>query len=128
MQLCTNKSLFISNAGDGAIGRILKREAEEFERATKLNLANPVKLRHHFLYKMHQRKRGGAVLFVSSAIAASGAPFIADYSATKARKLHHGDEKIRLSLSINKSLGSVMVFLTPLHRPIRLANSNTLLN
>ena len=82
--------LIISNAGDGAMGGFLKREASQFEQAIKLNLLTPVKLAHHFLQKMYASKQKGGLLLVSSAIAVGGAPYISDYSATKAYQLNMG--------------------------------------
>lgn len=82
--------LFISNAGDGAMGGFLKHDARDFEQALKLNVLTPVKLIHHFLDKMYSEKRKGGLLFVSSAVAVSGAPYMGDYSATKAYQLNLG--------------------------------------
>ena len=82
--------LLISNAGDGAMGGFLKHKAGAFEQAIKLNLLTPVKMVHHFLQKMYVSKQKGGVVLVSSAVAVGGAPFLGDYSATKAYQLNLG--------------------------------------
>lgn len=70
------------------MGGFLKRKAQEFEQAMKLNLLTPVALTHHFLTKMQSGKSKGGLVFVSSAVAVAGAPYIGGYSATKAYQLH----------------------------------------
>ena len=82
--------LVVSNAGDGAMGGFLKHKAEEFERAIKLNVLTPVKLIHGLLERMHSNKSKGGLILVSSAVSVSGAPFIGDYSASKAYQLNLG--------------------------------------
>ena len=87
--------LIISNAGDGAMGGFLKQDVEKFSQAIKLNVLNPVKLAHHFLGKLHRAQQKGGLLFVSSGISVAGAPYVGDYSASKAyqanlgQALHH---------------------------------------
>ena len=82
--------LVISNAGDGAMGGFLKQDVDKFASAIKLNILNPVRLAHHFLNLMYDKKRKGGYLFVSSGVAAAGIPYIGDYAATKAYQLNLG--------------------------------------
>jgi len=87
--------LIISNAGDGAMGGFLKQDVNKFSSAIKLNVLNPVKMAHHFLGKLYLAQKPGGLLFVSSGVSVAGAPYISDYSASKAyqsnlgQALHH---------------------------------------
>lgn len=82
--------LVISNAGDGAMGGFLKQDVNKFVSAINLNISNPVQLAHHFLKLMYDKQKKGGYLFVSSGVAVAGAPYIGDYSATKAYQLNLG--------------------------------------
>jgi short-subunit dehydrogenase len=75
--------VLIDNAGFGFSGRFPENDAEDDEQMVAVNCAAVVRLAHHFLPPMLQRKRG-AVVVVSSVAAFQPTPWFALYGATKA--------------------------------------------
>jgi short-subunit dehydrogenase len=78
--------LLINNAGRGQIERFLARPLERHLEDLHLNARAPLMLSHHLGTQMALRGRGGMV-FVSSASALHGTPYVAQYAATKAYDL-----------------------------------------
>lgn len=81
--------LLVNNAGAGFPGAFLKQEREKRAYVIKLNVLAPMELTHIFADRMVERKRGG-ILFVSSIAAHMGAPYLANYVATKSYLLSFG--------------------------------------
>ncbi|KAH3757515.1 short-chain dehydrogenase [Pelomyxa schiedti] len=75
--------LLVCNAGVSNMGKFLDKEISTHLRVVDLNTRSPLMLAHHFGRKMVGRGRGGIIL-LSSCSALRGAPFVANYAATKA--------------------------------------------
>lgn len=78
--------LLVNNAGRGQIERFLSRPLERHLEDLHLNARAPLMLSHHLGTQMALRGRGG-IIFVSSASALHGTPYVAQYAATKAYDL-----------------------------------------
>lgn len=81
--------LLVNNAGAGFPGAFVKQPIERRSHVVKLNVLAPMELTHVFVERMMKQKRGG-VLFVSSIAAHMGAPYLANYAATKSYLLSFG--------------------------------------
>jgi len=81
--------LLISNAGDVRFGELLSLDQHTLSSSVRLNVLSHVSLVRHYSERLAQRGRGG-ILLVSSTVAAHGAPFMADYAASKAYLLMLG--------------------------------------
>jgi hypothetical protein len=81
--------LLISNAGDVHFGELLSLDQQTLSSSVRLNVLSHISLVRHYGEHLAQRGRGG-ILLVSSTVAAHGAPFMADYAASKAYLLMLG--------------------------------------
>jgi short-subunit dehydrogenase len=75
--------LVVSNAGMGHPGAFLKSDPRAERAIVQLNATTPMELARAFGRRLVSRGMGGLV-FVSSAMAFHGAPYMASYAATKA--------------------------------------------
>lgn len=81
--------LLVSNAGNDAMGAMLRVELTELTRMLRLNTQTHLELTHHFGRRFEKRDAGG-ILLVSSTAGLQGTPFIANYAGTKAYLLNVG--------------------------------------
>jgi uncharacterized protein len=81
--------LLVSNAGDDAMGALLRNELNDLTTMLRLNTEVHLKLAHHFGRLFETRGRGGIVL-VSSTAALQGTPFLANYAGAKSYLLNMG--------------------------------------
>ncbi len=81
--------LLVNNAGAGVPGAFLKRDVQSYTRTVQLNVTIPMQLSHIFGEKMRRRGRGG-IIFTSSTVAYTGAPYLANYGAAKSYMLNFG--------------------------------------
>jgi short-subunit dehydrogenase len=82
--------LVVSNAGTGNPGAFAKCDLEVERAIIRLNVTTPMELARVFAPRLVPRKRGG-IVFVSSAMAFQGTPYMANYAATKAYVLVLGE-------------------------------------
>lgn len=75
--------LVVLNAGDGCEGEFSEHSLEDEQRIVSLNVLSTLELTHTFARRLTTRGRGGLVI-VSSLLAYQGAPYAANYAATKA--------------------------------------------
>lgn len=75
---------------DGKLRLWLETSIEDLRAMMTINLSSSLELLYHFTQEMSTRKHGGIVL-VSSGGALTGAPYLAQYSATKAFLLNLGE-------------------------------------
>lgn len=78
--------MLVCCAGIGATGSFVETPLEVMQRAIKVNCMATLSLVYQFTPDMISRGRGG-VIIVASTSAYTGAPFIANYAATKAYDL-----------------------------------------
>jgi uncharacterized protein len=81
--------LLISNAGDAAMGAMLRVELSNLTRMLRLNTQSHLELTHYFGRRFEQRGKGGIVL-VSSTAGLQGTPYVGNYSGAKAYLLNMG--------------------------------------
>jgi len=81
--------LLVSNAGDDAMGAMLRVELSKLTQMLRLNTLTHLELVHHFGRMFEQRGAGGIVL-VSSTAGLQGTPFIGNYAGSKAYLLNIG--------------------------------------
>lgn len=81
--------IVIANAGISATGRLVDHPLAEELNVLALDGAVPLQLAHRFGQNFVQRHRG-AIVLVSSTIAASPVPYLANYAAVKAYVLSLG--------------------------------------
>ena len=82
--------LLICCAGYGTVGSFLKTPLEAMKRMTQINCMSTLELSHHYAAEMAARGRGG-ILILASTSAYAGAPYVANYAATKAYDLSLGE-------------------------------------
>lgn len=82
--------LVVSNAGTGHPGAFVKSDPDAERAVIRLNVTSPMELARAFAPRLVARKRGG-IIFVSSAMAFQGTPYMANYAATKAYLLVLGE-------------------------------------
>jgi len=99
--------LLINNAGAGFPGAYLKGTLESRTQVIKLNIMMPAQLTYLFGNKMREKKRGG-IIMVSSVGARLAAPYLANYSATKAFLLSLGES---LNIELEKDNIDVTVLM-----------------
>ena len=75
--------LVVSNAGSAVPGAFLKVSLEDQLDVVELNVSTAVQLAHTLGGQMVERERGGFI-FIGSTSAFNGAPYLANYAATKA--------------------------------------------
>jgi short-subunit dehydrogenase len=78
--------LVVLSAGDGCEGAFAEHVLEDERRVVRLNVLATLELSHTFARRLKQRGRGGLIV-VSSMLAYQGAPYAANYAATKAYAL-----------------------------------------
>ena len=81
--------LLVSNAGDDAMGAILRVELTRLTKMLRLNTQAHLELTHHFGRRFEQRGKGGIIL-VSSIAGLQGTPFAGNYAGAKAYLLNMG--------------------------------------
>jgi len=81
--------LLVSNAGDDAMGALLRVELEQLTKMLRLNTEVHLQLVHYF-GRRFEKRRGGGILLVSSTAALQGTPFLANYAGAKAYLLNLG--------------------------------------
>jgi len=74
--------LLVYNAAVSVSGCFVDNPLEDYRRELEVNCSRPLELCHHFARAMVGRGRGGIVL-MSSLAGTQGAPFLANYGATK---------------------------------------------
>jgi short-subunit dehydrogenase len=82
--------LLICCAGYGTVGPFLSTPLETMKRMTQINCTATLELSHHCASAMAERGRGGIILIASTS-AYAGAPYVANYAATKAYDLSLGE-------------------------------------
>ena len=82
--------LLINNAGLYFLGEFLEQDLDAHLSMLEVNTRAPLLLSHTFGNKMRQQGRGG-IIIVSSTVSGSGAPFNANYAATKSYDLVLGE-------------------------------------
>jgi short-subunit dehydrogenase len=82
--------LVVSNAGTGNPGAFAKCDLAAELAIIRLNVIAQMELARVFAPRLVDRKRGG-IVFVSSAMAFQGTPYMANYAATKAYTLVLGE-------------------------------------
>jgi hypothetical protein len=82
--------LVVLNAGDGCEGAFAKHALDDERRVVSLNVVATLELSHVFAGRLQRRGRGGLII-VSSLLAYQGAPYAANYAATKAYGLVLGE-------------------------------------
>ena len=75
--------LLINNAGDGMAGSFFNNDIEKEKTMLQLNVLSPLELTHHYGNKM-MKKGKGAIIWIGSSLGIQGAPYLANYAATKA--------------------------------------------
>ena len=78
--------MLVCCAGIGATGEFLSCSLESMRRAVQINCMATMELVYHYAPAMVERKRGGIIIIASNA-GYAGAPYIANYSGTKAYDL-----------------------------------------
>lgn len=81
--------LLVSNAGDDAMGAMLRVELEKLTQMLRLNTQTHLELTHQFGRRFEKRGSGGIVL-VSSTAGLQGTPFLGNYAGSKAYLLNIG--------------------------------------
>lgn len=82
--------LFVPAAGFGDSGEFVNADLEIQKSMVQVNLTSVMVLSHHFAKRMVDQGRGGIIL-VASMLGFHGAPFSANYAATKAYILSLGE-------------------------------------
>ena len=82
--------LLVCCAGYGTVGPFLETPVEEMKRMTQINCQSTLELTHCYGNEMAQRGRGGIVIIASTS-GYGGAPYVANYGATKAYDLSLGE-------------------------------------
>jgi uncharacterized protein len=81
--------MLVSNAGDDAMGALLRVELDQLTKMLRLNTEVHLRLAHHF-GRLFEKRGGGGILLVSSTAALQGTPFLANYGGAKAYLLNMG--------------------------------------
>lgn len=81
--------LLVSNAGNDAMGAMLRVELPELTQMLRLNTQTHLELVHHFGRRFEKRGAGG-ILLVSSTAGLQGTPFLGNYAGAKAYLLNIG--------------------------------------
>jgi uncharacterized protein len=82
--------LFVPAAGFGDAGLFVNADLDHHKSMLAVNINSVMALTHHFAKKMVQQRRGG-IIFIASMLAFHGAPYSANYAATKAYILSFGE-------------------------------------
>ena len=81
--------LLISNAGDDAMGALLRVELPKLKQMLRLNTASHLELTHHF-GQLFEKRGGGGILLVSSTAGLQGTPYLGNYAGSKAYLINLG--------------------------------------
>lgn len=81
--------LLVSNAGDAAMGALLRVKLSQLTHMLRLNTQSHLELVHHFGRLFEKRGKGGIVL-VSSTAGLQGTPYVGNYAGAKAYLLNLG--------------------------------------
>lgn len=81
--------VLVSNAGDAAMGALLRVELARLTQMLRLNTQTHLELVHHFGRRFAARGRGG-ILLVSSTAGLQGTPYAGNYAGAKAYLLNLG--------------------------------------
>jgi short-subunit dehydrogenase len=81
--------VLVSNAGDAAMGALLKVDLSRLTQMLRLNTQTHLELVHHFGRRFAARGRGG-ILLVSSTAGLQGTPYVGNYAGAKAYLLNLG--------------------------------------
>lgn len=81
--------LLVSNAGDDAMGALLRVELSKLTKMLRLNTQTHLELAHHF-GQLFEKRGSGGILLVSSTAGLQGTPFIGNYAGAKAYLLNIG--------------------------------------
>ena len=99
--------LLISNAGDDAMGALLRVNLNNLKQMLRLNTSTHLELMHHF-GRQFETRGGGGILLVSSTAGLQGTPYLANYSGSKAYLLNLG---LALNYELRKTGVSVTVLV-----------------
>lgn len=81
--------LLVSNAGDDAMGAMLRVELPRLKQMLSLNTQSHLELAHYF-GRIFEKRGAGGILFVSSTAGLQGTPYLANYAGSKAYILNLG--------------------------------------
>lgn len=81
--------MLVSNAGDDAMGALLRIDLPDLTRMLRLNTQSHLELVHHF-GRLFQKRGKGGILLVSSTAGLQGTPFLGNYAASKSYILNLG--------------------------------------
>ncbi len=81
--------LLISNAGDDAMGAMLRVELPKLTQMLRLNTQTHLELTHHF-GRLFENRGSGGILLVSSTAGLQATPFLGNYAGSKAYLLNLG--------------------------------------
>lgn len=81
--------MLVSNAGDDAMGALLRIDLPDLTRMLRLNTQSHLELVHYF-GRMFQKRGKGGILLVSSTAGLQGTPFLGNYAAAKSYILNLG--------------------------------------
>lgn len=81
--------MLISNAGDAAMGAMLRVKLPDLTRMLRLNTQVHLELAHHFGSRFEARGNGG-ILLLSSTAGLQATPYLANYASAKAYLLNLG--------------------------------------
>ena len=79
-----NVGIAVLNAGFGTSGRFINADIDEELNMLNLNCRSVLLMSHHFVNKMKNQPKKGALVFMSSMVGFQGVPNAANYAATKA--------------------------------------------
>ena len=99
--------LLISNAGDDAMGAMLRVELDRLKQMLRLNTQSHLELAHYFGRRFEARGKGG-ILLVSSTAGLQATPFMANYAGAKSYLLNLG---MALNYEMQKTGVNVTVLL-----------------
>lgn len=81
--------LLISNAGDDAMGALLRVELPKLKQMLHLNTTAHLELVHHF-GRLFEKRGNGGILLVSSTAGLQGTPYLGNYAGSKSYQLNLG--------------------------------------
>ena len=99
--------LLISNAGDDAMGALLRVELPKLKQMLHLNTTAHLELVHHY-GRLFEKRGNGGILLVSSTAGLQGTPFLGNYAGSKSYQLNLG---MALNYEMRKTGVNVTVLL-----------------
>jgi short-subunit dehydrogenase len=103
--------VLVNNAGLAHYGAFHQYPAEKWEEVLRVNLVAPMRLTHHFLPGMIERRQGH-IVNISSAAGWLGSPGLAPYSATKFGLRGFGEAVAREAKRYNVLVTTVYPFFS----------------